>query len=299
MACSALADLDTTLWSFCPSIAAAYLFAILFGLTTVAHIAQAIIHRKLYCWVVCMSAVWQTAAYGFRIASIHFPSSEAAYSAWFILILVAPLWTNAFVYMVFGRMVYNYTATARLFKVKAWRFGLYFVLLDIVAFLVQLAGASSASGDDVPDHQIMLGLHIYMVGVGIQQIFILFFCYLAFRFHQNLNRQPQSARLVQARTLLYVLYFVLLLITVRIVFRLAEYSKGLKSTIPNHEAYQYGLDSAMMLVAFWAFNAVHPGRIMAGPEADFPSRKARKAFFKEGGRGGIGNESELLPTSYA
>lgn len=115
MTCPAVTDPDT-LWNFCPSVAAAYLLAVIFGLVTFAHIAQAIIYHKPYCWVICMSAVWQTAAYGFRIASIDNPSSVGAYSAWFILILVAPLWTNAFVYMVFGRMVYNYTATARLFK---------------------------------------------------------------------------------------------------------------------------------------------------------------------------------------
>ena len=108
---------------------------------------------------------------------------------------------------------------------------------------------------------------------------------------------------MQAKTLLYVLYFVLLLVTVRIVFRLAEYSKGLKSSIPRHEAYQYVLDSTVMMIALLAFNVVHPGRIMAGKEADFPSRKERKNFFKDGGRGvsgnGNGNGSELLPRTNA
>lgn len=34
--------------------------------------------------------------------------------------------------MVMGRMVYNFTSTARLAGIKAWRFTLYFVLMDIV-----------------------------------------------------------------------------------------------------------------------------------------------------------------------
>jgi hypothetical protein len=45
---------------------------------------------------------------------------------------ISPLLTNAFVYMVLGRMTWNFTDTARVSGVKAWRFGLYFVLLDIV-----------------------------------------------------------------------------------------------------------------------------------------------------------------------
>lgn len=46
-----------------------------------------------------MSALWQTIAYIFRIVSIKTPASLGDYAAWFVLILVSPLWTNAFVYV--------------------------------------------------------------------------------------------------------------------------------------------------------------------------------------------------------
>lgn len=69
---------------------------------------------------------------------------------------VAPIWTNAYAYMVMGRMVYNFTPTASIFKIKAWRFGLIFVLLDVVAFMIQLGGAAMASGEDVPENRAML-----------------------------------------------------------------------------------------------------------------------------------------------
>ena len=160
-----------------------------------------------------MSALWQTLAYAFRITSIKQPNSDSWYSAWFVLILVAPLWTNAFVYMVMGRMVYNFTEKARIFGVKAWRFGLYFVLLDIIAFLIQVGGASYASGDK-PEHQVLLGLHIYMGGVGFQQAFILLFLFLAIRFHGKLKREVPTERTADAFKLLYTLYAVLVLITV-------------------------------------------------------------------------------------
>lgn len=62
----------------------------------------------------------------------------------------------------------------------------------------------------------------------------------------------------------------------RIVFRLCEYSQGLDSKIPLHEAYQYCLDSLPMLLALVLLNVVHPGRIMPGTESEVPSRKARK-----------------------
>ena len=67
---------------------------------------------------------------------------------------------------------------------------------------------------------------------------------------------------------------------IRIIFRLAEYSSGLDSTIPNHEAYQYIFDSLPMFIALVLFNVIHPGKIMPGKESDFPSRKERKNLFK-------------------
>lgn len=63
---------------------------------------------------------------------------------------------------------------------------------------------------------------------------------------------------------------------IRIIFRLIEYSSGLNSTIPQHEAYQYCLDSLPMLIASILLNIIHPGRIMPGKESDLPSFKARK-----------------------
>jgi hypothetical protein len=62
----------------------------------------------------------------------------------------------------------------------------------------------------------------------------------------------------------------------RIIFRLCEYSQGFKSNIPDHEAYQYCLDSVPMLFALVILNVFHPGRIMRGKENDLPSRKERK-----------------------
>ncbi|KAK1149810.1 hypothetical protein N8T08_003361 [Aspergillus melleus] len=258
--CKALTTPDTQ-WDFCPSIGASYLFLVLFGLTTLAHLAQAIFYRKFYCWVITVSGLIQTLTYVFRVLSILSPASYTDYAAWFILILIAPLWTNAFVYMVMGRMVWNFTDDAQVLRVKPWRFGLFFVILDIIAFIVQVYGAAQAAGNHITYEKQMEGLHIYMGGVGVQQLFVLLFVACAISFHRKVIRQRRSDG-KQGLLLLYVLYACLALITMRIIFRLCEYSQGLKSKIPRHEAYQYCLDSVPMLISLVALNVVHPGRIM-------------------------------------
>ncbi|UKZ78764.1 hypothetical protein TrVFT333_006509 [Trichoderma virens FT-333] len=228
-----------------------------------------------------MSGVWQVFTYIFRTVSIQQPDSFNYYAAWFVLILVAPLWTNAFVYMVFGRMVWNYTDNRSLWRIKAPHFGLIFVLLDIVSFVVQVYGAAKATAKDAPQDRVLQGLHIYMAGVGIQLLFILIFCLFALRLLYQLRRpndkETRSAEQGPGALLLYAQFVALALIALRIVFRICEYAQGLDSPIPLHEAYQYSLDSLPMLLALVIFNIVHPGRIMRGDKYDLPSFWRRKS----------------------
>lgn len=280
--CPAITDPNTVWPPFCPNIGASYFFAILFGLTFIAHLVQMTWHKKVYSWVITFSAALQLATYILRTLSIIHPANVNFYTYWFVFMMVAPVFTNAYVYMVMGRTVYNHTTKGSVFGIKAWRFGLIFVLLDVFALLVQIAGASMASGSGKSTSTIMNGLHIYMGGIGFQQLCIFGFLALAVRLHMHLRQQSPSPQRKTAFTLLYVQYTVVLLITLRIIFRLIEYSNGLTSTIPQHEAYQYILDSLPMLVALVLFNFFHPGRLMPGKESNMPSRKQRKALRKQG-----------------
>lgn len=78
-----------------------------------------------------MGAIWETASFVIRIISIQNPTSQGAYDPSFILFLLAPLWINAFDYMLLGRMVYHYLPNKRLFGIRAERMTMCFVLLDL------------------------------------------------------------------------------------------------------------------------------------------------------------------------
>lgn len=122
----------------------------------------------------------------------------------------------------------------------------------------------------------------------MQQFFLLCFVIMAVLFQRQMNRDLPGAAKSRPLLLLYVIYAVLTLITIRIIFRLIEYANGYESGIPVHEAYQYVLDSTPMLICLVLFNVAHPGRIMPGKEGDLPSRKARRQAGKSHvwGRGG-------------
>lgn len=58
----------------------------------------------------------------------------------------------------------------------------------------------------------------------------------------------------------------------RIIFRLAQYAQGTSATNPilTHEWFEYVLDAAPMFLALAALNFTHPGRILQGPDSEFP-----------------------------
>lgn len=92
------------------------------------------------------------------------------------------------------------------------------------AFIVQVYGAASAESNDNTIAQTLQGIHIYMGGVAIQQLFIFCFCGFAFKFWRRLLAQKKTVdenlasadlSLKSGFTLLYALIGVLILISVK------------------------------------------------------------------------------------
>lgn len=64
-----------------------------------------------------------------------------------------------YVYMVMGRMVFNFLPGAHVYKIKAWHLGMIFVLLDTVAFFIQTGGLAMVGSGKTLSGQLR-GIHI-------------------------------------------------------------------------------------------------------------------------------------------
>jgi hypothetical protein len=135
-----------------------------------------------------------------------------------------------------------------------------------------------------------IGKTIYMSGVGLQQFFIFLFIGLIAKFQLDVQTLERQGLLGAGKNgkwwkwLTYSLYAVLVLITMRIIFRLVEFSAGVdpeKNELPYKESYALGLDAFPMMLALLILAVVHPGLVLRGSESEFPSRKERKAEKKE------------------
>lgn len=116
-----------------------------------------------------------------------------------------------------------------------------------------------------------------MAGIGAQELFILIFFGLAIRFHYKMNYvEAIHPPLNPWRPLIYTVYAGLILITVRIIFRLCEYSQGVDTPLAKNEAALYVLDITTMFIAILFFNIFHPGWYLAGPESEFPKKEKKQ-----------------------
>ena len=269
-------------WSYCPSYAAAIAFSVLFCMTTIGHVVQAFAYRKPFAVVVVIGASWEAIGYTLRILSVEDQLNGGYFTGQQLLILLAPLWINAFAYMTIGRLIHFYLDPDRIFGMKARRLTLMFVLFDISSFLVQAAGGELTTPSNSQSIQ-RLGLHIYMGGVGLQLLYNILFITLTVRLQYIMHRHPEQMRPSAdphraQRYIITPVYFVLGLIIFRNIYRLVEFSAGVLSSITQHEWYTWVFDSLPMLAAFIILHVYHPGRVLQGPYCDFSEEnKALKA----------------------
>ncbi|KAK7932846.1 hypothetical protein LTR80_011637 [Exophiala xenobiotica] len=289
---------------YCPSFAAAIIFAVLFGITSSAHVIQAFIYRKPFAAVLIMGALWEFDGYVARILSIKSELSSGVFTAQLLLILLAPLWINAYVYMLLGRMIHIFLKSDRVYGIKArlitqdrservhWRCGAQLLFLAIFVALAvgfqrrlnkqQRTAYHATCPDQIivchssPYGSATLALESQDPSPAASRT--------SFEFHSPEPIPDDSL----AKPVIRTMYAVLFLIIARNVYRLAEFASGAHSPTVTHEWYAYIFDAVPMFVALVVLNIFYPRKALQGPRCDFSeqdnqrkqSKKDRKALKK-------------------
>ncbi|RYP06128.1 hypothetical protein DL764_003350 [Monosporascus ibericus] len=267
------------IWNYYPSFSGSLIFLLLFGPLTIGHVYQAAIYKKRFCWVIVMASLWETVAYLFRTVSSRHQNIAGIYTVYRVFILVSPLWVNAFVYVLFKRMVHYFAPSRKVLSIPAFTFGVGFMFLHITASVVQLVGASMGSPLALPEERAH-GMNVYMAGMGLQLALTVVVIAFALKFHFDTHRLEAGGGGSFSTTwrsswlsLLIVMYASLACIVLRIVYRFSELSSisnGVDNTVSANESYFYAFEAAPMVLAILAFNIVHPGLVFVGRNADMP-----------------------------
>lgn len=174
-----------------------------------------------------------------------------------LLILLAPIVYAAGIYMFLGRLI-RATGYAQLSFTRLSWLSKIFVCGDIFCFLVQAAGAAKLVHPSGAN-DIKLAQNIILAGLGLQVILFGLFALCAVTFHIRIvskNLGTTIAPHIRFTTMMLSLYLCSVLVTVRNIYRLLEYSQGQGGYLQVHEWPTYVLDVVLMglisaITIFW------------------------------------------------
>ncbi|KAG5660911.1 hypothetical protein KAF25_002554, partial [Fusarium avenaceum] len=253
-------------YHYAPSLAAAILFAVLFGLSGLVHAYQLAKGRTWYLLAFFIGVLFEVIGHAARAynATEDNPNwSDIPFIMQTLLLLLAPALFAASIYMILGRLIRALDAE-HLSLIRTRWLTKIFVLGDILSFVVQGIGGGIMAGADNKD-KVNLGQNAILVGLGIQILFFVGFIIVISIFHYRIRNQP--TRISQETTLpwdqyILVLYFVSVLIMIRSIFRVAEFAAGQESVLQTSEAFLYCFDTALMFLCSCVFNLRHPSRVV-------------------------------------
>ncbi|KAF4830539.1 putative lipid transporter atnI [Colletotrichum tropicale] len=175
------------------------------------HLVQAIMYKQRYYWVIIMAGVWEASAFVLRTLGAKNGRVLPFYIISALTFMLAPLWINAYAYMVGARVVHFSLPDGRVFRIKASYMTKLFVGADLVCFGVQGAGGSMLSGQGSASTT-QTGKILYTTGCIVQLIFIAAFTAVVVQLHVRVRKNPPSTWNANSLQLIWVIFIVLILI---------------------------------------------------------------------------------------
>ncbi|KAF7309240.1 hypothetical protein MIND_00294300 [Mycena indigotica] len=264
-------------YGYIPNEALGIMFIALFGVSTVLHFGQALYFRT---WFLLPTAVLcgagELIGWVARVWSSSEPYADTPFKMQISTTIIAPTPLLAASFIIFSRIVRQLGPEYSLLPARwyAW----VFVSCDLVALVVQGVGGGLASAAVTLD-EANKGSDIMLGGIGFQFAVVILFTLLVadFLIRRQISRpwRPAAADATPAPTLiptrtkvmLYGLAFSTLVFIVRSVYRVVELAEGWGGRIIRTEVYFNALDGAMIVLAIFTWNFVHPGWFLPAPAA--------------------------------
>ncbi|EXJ68391.1 uncharacterized protein A1O5_08183 [Cladophialophora psammophila CBS 110553] len=236
--------------TYVPSVPAAIIAAIVFGVLTIAHTFFLFKKKRWSSIPIMIGGLFEVIGFLARAVSRYHLDEKGPYIVQTLLIFLAPILLAASVYMFLGRLIIAAGGQAYSFIRVNWLTKI-FVAGDIICFLVQAGGASilvNATSKSAIDN----AQNIILFGLALQILFFFLFLSVAVVWQVRVRSQPlwricTESGLPLAR-MLWSLYLVGFLITVRSIYRLAEYKGGQDGYLITHEWPAYMLDAFLMAI---------------------------------------------------
>ncbi|KAE8343242.1 hypothetical protein BDV24DRAFT_172994 [Aspergillus arachidicola] len=253
--------MEFTFYYYTPSGAAGGIFVALFALSTLLHLYQLLRTRTWFMIPFAIGGTLETIGYVGRVLSTNEAPNytKGPYIMQSALILIAPAFLAASIYMTLGRIITMLQAEQYSVIPLRWLTKI-FVAGDVLSFLMQASGAGLMVSADDPS----TGEHVIIGGLFVQIIFFGFFVITAIVFELRMAKKHIGASVEAGRIWrrhMVALYVTSVLILVRSVVRVVEYLDGYDGFLMKHEVFIYVFDALLMFVAMAVLNYIHPSQI--------------------------------------
>ncbi|RKL41651.1 hypothetical protein BFJ72_g5543 [Fusarium proliferatum] len=244
---------DFKLYRYTPSLPAAIATLVIFAILSCFHIWRLSKARAWYFIPFAVGGAFETIGYAARIVSHNDKDSIPAFTVQAILILVAPALFAASIYMILGRIIISLRAQHLSLIPVRWLTKV-FVCGDILSFSLQAAGGGIQASRKIGAYD--RGEKVILAGLFVQIVVFGFFVITSGLFHRKCLNNPTPAARENTfpwKLDLNVLYTVSILILIRSIFRVVEYTQGNGGFLISHEVFLYVFDALLMVMVMAIF----------------------------------------------
>ncbi|CAI7655139.1 unnamed protein product [Penicillium glandicola] len=255
------------LYHYNPSGVSAIVFAATFGLTATLHIWQLVRNRTWYFIPFVIGCLFEAFGYLARYASSRQTPNwtTGPYIAQSLMLLLAPAFFAASIYMILGRIIRLLNADSCSIVRTSWLTKI-FVTGDVLSFFIQSGGGGMlATAKD--NSKVKLGNNMIIAGLFVQIAFFGFFIVVSLIFHRRMLASPMHIPVhnrIPWTRYMKVLYIASVLVMIRSIYRVVEYLQGSGGFLQSKEIFIYIFDATLMFNCCMLFNYFHPSKILSG-----------------------------------
>jgi len=267
---------DLSPYHYIPTRYVTIIFVVLFGLSTSMHLFQAVRYRMWWLLpTVFLCGLLEVLGWSARLWSSINPFIVIPFQIQITCTIIAPTPFIAANFIILGKIVQRLGPAYSRLSPK-W-YSILFFTCDFISLVVQAVGGGMAATAADPAGA-NLGAHIMLAGIVFQLVVIIAysFCGIEFclRYSKNSpftshsDKESNSDTIVRGictekiKHMAYAMVFMTTCLLVRAIYRTIELSGGWSGRVISTQVYFNALDGAMVVLAVYAMNLAHPGRLL-------------------------------------
>jgi len=279
---------DSSLYGYTPTEYICTLFIGLFGLSALIHLGQSC--RYQLWWLlptVVFAGFAEAIGWSGRFGSSQNPEQLTPFLIGMVCTIIAPTPLAAANFIILGRIIRELGSCYS--RLPPLWYTIIFCTFDIISLIIQAIGGATASNALENGNSPTIGGNIMLGGIALQMIAITIYIGFAveffFRYFNDNPVYDTSASSVEGgkptqldkrmKIMIFGLMFSTICLFIRAVYRTCELSNGWSGRIISTQVYFNVLDGAMITLAIYTLNFIHPGFLLCGSknnftEADWP-----------------------------